>query len=213
MISKIIRKIWSYKNKIVAIIFFSYLKYIRKININIPKNITLIGLPLIEGHKNSKIYIGENCVIVSKKYFNPLGLKSKTIIRTLAENAKISIGNGVGMSGATICAMEKISIGDTVSLGANTTIIDNDFHPTNPWMNKKFWDNIELINKKEVIIKNNVMTGMNVVILKGVTVNEGSYIGACSTIYKEIPKNSVAVNPEIRIINNRNKKEENKNIE
>lgn len=212
MLIKILNKMIIFKNKIIPYLFFSYLKYVKKININIPKDIVLIGFPIIEAHKNSSIYIGDNCVIVSKKYSNPLGLKGRTIIRTLGENARISIGNEVGMSGATICSMKSISIGNLVSLGANTVIVDNDFHPSNPWVNKQLWDNIAYISKKEVIIKNNIITGMNVLILKGAIINEGSYIGACSIVYKEIPKNSLVVNSEARIIKDINKKEEcNKN--
>jgi acetyltransferase-like isoleucine patch superfamily enzyme len=42
---------------------------------------------------------------------------------------KIVIGNNCGISGSTLYAMEGITIGNNVIIGANCKIIDNDFHP------------------------------------------------------------------------------------
>ena len=49
-------------------------------------------------------------------------------IRT-AGGAKLKIGDNVGISGATIYARKKITIGENTCIGGNCKILDNDFHP------------------------------------------------------------------------------------
>ena len=41
----------------------------------------------------------------------------------------IEIGDNVGISGATIYARKKITIGENTCIGGNCKILDNDFHP------------------------------------------------------------------------------------
>lgn len=43
--------------------------------------------------------------------------------------AEIEIGDNVGISGATIYARKKITIGENTCIGGNCKILDNDFHP------------------------------------------------------------------------------------
>jgi acetyltransferase-like isoleucine patch superfamily enzyme len=180
--------------------YLIYLKVVENVNVNVPKRIIFVGLPVISTEKNTRIIFGENCVFVSKRYANPLGIINRTIIRTLNKDAEIVFGNCVSMSGATICAMKRIVIGNDVTLGANTTIIDNDFHPTNPLLSKSMLDKKELIKKMEVLIEDHVMTGMNVIILKGVIIGKGSYIGANCLVYKSVPEGSMVVNDSMKVL-------------
>lgn len=46
---------------------------------------------------------------------------------------------------------------------------------------------------KPVVIEDNVWIGINVIILKGVTIGRNSFIGAGSVVTKDIPANVVAV--------------------
>lgn len=45
---------------------------------------------------------------------------------------------------------------------------------------------------KPIIIQDNVWIGLNTIVLKGVTINQGSVIAAGSVINKSIPANSMA---------------------
>ena len=45
---------------------------------------------------------------------------------------------------------------------------------------------------KPVKIEDNVWVGMNVTILKGVTIGGNSITGACSVVTKDIPENTMA---------------------
>ena len=62
------------------------------------------------------------------KFYLLLGLYQRTIIVARGEG-KVRIGENVGISGSTIYAREEIVIGANTLIGANTKIIDNDFHP------------------------------------------------------------------------------------
>lgn len=87
---------------------------------------------LYEPHHNkggAKLKIGENVTIKSSFLSNLVGLYSRTIIVTRAPGAEIEIGDNVGISGATIYARKKITIGENTCIGGNCKILDNDFHP------------------------------------------------------------------------------------
>ena len=112
---------------------------------------------------------------------NSIGLMHRCIITT-EKDAKLVIGDNVGMSGASIWCFKKITIGDNVRVGANVTIIDGDAHQDDPRSGKN----------KPVVIEDNVWIGANVTVLKGVTIGKNSLVGAGSVVTKDIPANVVA---------------------
>ena len=93
------------------------------------KNLLLKGIPIIFNKEGARLTIGNNCTIKSSLLSNLMGLYSRTIIVTRAPEAEIAIGNNVGISGTTIYARKKITIGDNTCIGGNCKILDNDFHP------------------------------------------------------------------------------------
>jgi acetyltransferase-like isoleucine patch superfamily enzyme len=192
MISKVIRKLKYIFRVLYSKAYLMYLVLLGK-QINVPRRITFTGLPVILLYKNTSIEFGENCVIDSKKYLNPLTISKRSSIKTLKENAKIKIGNNVGMSGVTICCMDEIRIGNNVGIGSNSIIVDTNFHPTDPSLPKEKWDDLSLIATSPVIIEDNVIIGMNVTILKGVKVGSNSVIGANCLVAKDVPPNSICL--------------------
>ena len=107
----------------------NYFKLFMKLNkVKFGKNLNLYGVPVIFKKKGSQLNIGENCTIKSSFLSNLVGLSQRTIIVSRTEEAKINIGNNVGISGATIYARKSISIGDNTLIGGNVKIFDNDFH-------------------------------------------------------------------------------------
>ena len=89
----------------------NWFKLIMKVtNIKYGKGLLLKGVPVIFNKKGAMLKLGENVTIKSSFLSNLIGLYSKTIIVTRTPEAKIIIGNHVGISGATIYARKGIYI-------------------------------------------------------------------------------------------------------
>ncbi|MBN1166540.1 MAG: acyltransferase [Methanospirillaceae archaeon] len=140
----------------------------------------------------------------------------------LKSNAKIKIGKRCQLGNSKFICAEKITIDDDVLMAWGCTIIDTDSHSIF-WQQRKndvvqcyndyLMDKNNFILNKDwtfvksdpIVINKHVWIGFNVSILKGVTIGEGSVIGANSVVTSDIPAYSlVAGNPAkiIKKINN-----------
>ena len=93
------------------------------------KNVSFHGMPVIFNKRGATLSLGDRVTVKSSFLSNLVGLYQRTIIVTRTPDAEIKIGNGVGISGATIYARKSITIGDNTLIGGNVKILDNDFHP------------------------------------------------------------------------------------
>lgn len=177
----------------------NYFKIIMKLNkIKYGKNLSLKGLPIIFNKLGANISIGDNCTIKSSFLSNLIGLYQRTIIITRTSEAKIHIGNNVGISGATLYARKSIFIGDNTLIGGNVKIIDNDFHPIEAEIRRATPNSN--IKASSIVIGENVFVGCNTLILKGVTIGDNVVIGAGSVVTKDIPANCMAAGNPAKII-------------
>lgn len=163
------------------------------------------GFPIIVNVKGSEISFGDKVSINSSLLSNLIGLYQRTIIVTRTPEAKIAIGDNVGMSGVTIYARESIKIGNNTRIGANTKIMDNDFHPVDPEMRLKSSNTNMAV--KPVEIGENVFIGCNALILKGTTIGDNTTIGAGSVVSGQIPANCVAAGNPAKVIKMLNSEE------
>ena len=156
------------------------------------KGLRLNGYPVIFRYPNAKISIGKDVTVNSNFFSNLLGLYQRTII-VARDNGHISIGDKVGISGSTIYARDYIEIGDYCLIGANTKVMDNDFHPIDPEQRKA--DSYDLVSKP-VILGKNVFVGCNCIILKGTEIGDNCVIGAGSVVHGKFgPNQIIAGNP------------------
>ena len=177
----------------------NYFKLFMKLNkVKFGKDLNLYGVPVIFKKGGSKLSIGENCTIKSSFLSNLVGLSQRTIIVTRTEEAKIEIGNNVGISGATIYARKGISIGDNTLIGGNVKIFDNDFHPIE--VEARNIDDKDAIVTREVVIGKDCFIGCNVLILKGTKIGDGSVVGAGSVVCSEFPSGVVIGGNPARVI-------------
>lgn len=177
----------------------NYFKLIMKLNkVSFGKNLNLYGVPVIFKKKGSELNIGENCTIKSSFLSNLVGLSQRTIIVTRTEEAKIEIGNNVGISGATIYARKGITIGDNTLIGGNVKILDNDFHPIE--IKARNLDIKEKIATREIKIGRDCFIGANSLILKGVEIGDGTVVGAGSVVTGKFPDNVVIAGNPARVI-------------
>lgn len=167
---------WKFFNEIgmYGIKPFVYI-YLWLNGVKIGKRAKFYGFPKVFRHRGSEIVIGNNFECRNWWYANPLGINHPTIISSWKKGAKIVIGNDVGISGGSIVASKSISIGDRVLIGANSTIVDNNFHPLKG-SNKRYSKNN--ISESSVIIGNDVFMGMNSTVLKGANIKNGSTVPA-----------------------------------
>ena len=184
-----------FRNVVLFLFFLKYkFRYYNKVKFK--------GYTIVFKFKGSTINIGKGTVINSGFTSNLLGLYQKTIIIS-RYGGIINIGKNVGISGATIYSMSKISIGDNTMIGANCKIIDNDFHPLNS--DKRIRNNPEDIKKREISIGKNCFIGMNTIILKGTTIGDNSIVGAGSVVSGKFNSDSIICgNPAQKIKDNTN---------
>lgn len=177
----------------------NYFKLFMKVNkVSFGKNLSLYGVPVIFKKKGSQVNIGENCTIKSSFLSNLVGISQRTIIVTRTAEAKINIGNNVGISGATIYARSGITIGNNTLIGGNVKILDNDFHPIE--VEARYIDDKSKIRTREIIIGDNCFIGCNALILKGTEIGNGSVVGAGSVVCGKFPSNVVIAGNPAKVI-------------
>ena len=109
----------------------------------------------------------------------------------------LSIGREFAMSGGSLVAADRIIIGNHVTIGANSVLIDTDFHPIEPSARNTAPQAGETA---PVIIEDHVFIGMNCLVLKGVKIGQGSMVGAGSVVSSDIPAGVVAAGNPARVI-------------
>lgn len=166
---------------------------------NIGKNVIITSVPHIYKYPGSKIILKNNVRIHGNVFNNPACSGEKMVIRTLAEDAAIIIGNDSGISCATIIAQKKVLIGDRVLIGAGVRIMDTDFHPIHVEdRNKK--NHLSHVEAEEVIISDDVWLGAESMVLKGVTIGHSSVVAARSVVTKDVPPNTLVAGVPARVI-------------
>ena len=157
------------------------------------------GVPIIQKHRLSSMGFGVGLQLRSSTRSNPLGITHPVILATLNSTAQLIIGDDFAMSGGCICAAERICIGNKVAVGANSMIVDTDFHPLRAEVRAIRPQDAQT---KPVILEDGVFVGANCIILKGVTIGSGSVIGAGSVVASCVPPGVIAAGNPARAIRN-----------
>lgn len=185
-----------------------YELYLKINKVKFGKNLNLKGTPFIYNKNGAKICIGDGCTVKSSFLSNLVGLYQRTIIVTRAPGAKITIGDNVGISGATIYARKEITIGDNTCIGGNVKILDNDFHPVE-WEKRNELllgkapetdERVNWIGTKPVSIGKNCFIGCNAIILKGASIGDGCVVGAGSVVTGSFEEGSIIAGNPARVI-------------
>lgn len=133
-----------------------------------------------------------------------------------SSNGMITIGVHTYIGGGTFICRSSIEIGDNVTIAWGGTFYDHDSHSLDYMKRRKDIDD-ELsdirnglnfitnkdwsdVNTKPIKICNDAWIGMNVIILKGVTVGEGAIVGAGSVVTKDVPAWSVVAGNPARVV-------------
>lgn len=173
-------------------------KWLHLLGVEFGPQSRFIGIPEISFSQDSRIYLGDGGLYISRNFSTALGTSHPVTIRTLAPNAMVHIGNRLGMSGGSICAASSVTVDDDCLFGADILIADNDFHPLDP--NHRHDAKLAYRDAREVRIGRNVFIGTRAIILKGVTIGDNSVIGAGSVVTRSIPSGSVAAGNPAKVI-------------
>lgn len=131
-----------------------------------------------------------------KKYFYTI--KVKRVAESCGKDLKVNnnsyvnpntrLGRNVNFNGMKIQGQGNVVIGDNFHSGVECMIITSIHNYDNG--NAIPYD--DSVISKDVIIKDNVWIGNRVIILGGVTINEGAIIQAGSVVVRDIPKYAIA---------------------
>lgn len=148
--------------------------------------------------QSGDLIIGQHFTCNNKLASNSIGLIQPCIFNILTCGSKILIGNNVGISGTTINATSSIIIGNNVLIGSGCIITDTDSHPLH-YDNRNAGCN-ELTQKAPIVIEDNCFIGARSIILKGVTIGEGSVVGAGSVVVKDVPSHCVVCGNPAKVV-------------
>ncbi len=153
------------------------------------------------------IEIGDDFHFLSGDCINPICRNLRGVFYTASPQAKILIGDRVGISSSCLWASESITIGNDVNIGGDCLIIDNDAHPISFQQRRRSYRKEvgtdayhQTIKSAPVVIGDDVWIGARCQILKGVKIGARSIIAAGSIVTKDIPEDVIAGGNPCRII-------------
>ena len=147
------------------------------------RSLTVLGPCAV--HSAGQMTVGNDLTIRSRK-FNMVEI-------TCARNAKLTMGNRVFLNqGVRIACTTEVTIGDNALIADESVILDSDYHGVAGAETKS----------APVRIERDVWLGTRVIVLRGVTIGEGSVIGAGSVVTKSLPPRVFAAGVPARVIRN-----------
>lgn len=111
--------------------------------------------------------------------------------------AKLSLGSGYMNHDCVIDCFDSISIGHHVVISERVVLRDSDNHSI---------QDMEAISSDEsaviapIVIGDHVWIGMNVIVLKGVTIGEGAIVAAGSVVNKDIPPHCLVAGVPAKVV-------------
>ena len=143
-----------------------------------------------------KIAIGKDFYFSSGEGVNPIAGNAQGVVY-VESDARLVIGDNVGMSSTRLWIHDSVTIGDNVKIGGCVLITDTDAHPMDYMVRRT---SNEGTKSAPIVIEDDVWIGAHSVVLKGVTIGARSIIGAGSVVTRSIPADCVAAGNPCRVI-------------
>lgn len=158
---------------------------------HVGKRLSLWGsVPLIYG--DGEIRVGDDAQIGGRNTW-AVGYKVST-------DARLTIGNRTVVGYQNFLSVAKsVIIGDDTMLASNVQIYDNPNHPLEPDRRLRK-ESFRLDETAPVVIGRNVWLATGCIVLPGVTIGDGSVVGAGSVVTRDIPPYTLAAGNPARVI-------------
>lgn len=133
-----------------------------------------------------------------------------------SQKGEVTIGEHTYIGGGQYICRSGIEIGNNVTIAWGGTVYDHDSHSLDYMERRKDIDdelcdirngknfilhkNWDVVNTKPIRICDDAWIGMNVTILKGVTIGEGAIVGACSVVTKDVPAWTVVAGNPAKVV-------------
>jgi acetyltransferase-like isoleucine patch superfamily enzyme len=159
------------------------------LGVKVGREVEIVGRPHFRIVRGASIVLGNGVKLFGTKTVNPFIQSTRCSLWTVAEGARLELGEGVGCSGVSLCAAKELLIGEGTILGADCVVMDTDFHLPGPGWS---WGFNPVETAKPVRIGRGCFIGARAIILKGVTVGDGAVVGAGAVVRSDVPAGHVA---------------------
>ena|SRR5688572_23672557 len=172
----------------------------------IPENVVLDETAYVETSFSFYLYRSEAAVGVR------IGRGSSTYLGTMFDvgpRGRVALGDYVLMHGARIICDEEVVVGDYALISWNVVLMDSYRLPSDVAERRRELERVPFraarnlegqVAGRPVRIGNNVWIGFDTVVLPGVTIGEGSIVGARSVVLEDVPPYTVVAGNPARVI-------------
>jgi acetyltransferase-like isoleucine patch superfamily enzyme len=172
--------------------------WLRLLGVHVGNGCRFAGLPIVHLAPGARIVLGTGVVINSRRDSNPGGVAHPTVLAALEPHSSIVIGDGTGISAASIVARGEITIGCRVLIGIGACVWDSDFHPLDAEQRRRHATNGAA--GAPVRIEDEVFIGGRSLILKGVTIGSGAVVGAGAVVRNDVGAGAIVAGNPARVV-------------
>lgn len=195
IINYILNKIWGASNRYKSLLETGDSRFFPNFSISTNKS---------SGKQLHKITVGSQCLIGLAVYLE-------------SEEARVAIGDRVYIGNSSIMVKTSVTFGNDILVAGGVIFFDHDshsldiksrdedikqaftdyLHEKGNYLKNKNW---EVVNSKPIVINNHVWIGAEALILKGVTIGEGSIVGARSVVTKDVPPHTIVAGNPAKVV-------------
>jgi len=159
-------------------------------NVVLEGAVRILGVPLIDIRKGSKLTLGDGVILTSRNRGYHLNIHAPVKLFADRPGAEIRIGAETRIAGSCIHAQRSVVIGKRCLIAGDCQIVDSNGHELS-------FPNVQNRLRTDgasspIVIEDDVWLGTNTVVLPGVRIGRGAVIGANSVVSANIPAMSVA---------------------